>query len=116
MAQKNRLFGNLGDVTEWLCSTGYLFPRNEIELSRFDKLFFNVEIKGSTVSLDRILKNEVREFSVSNIFKQEGEQDVIDAFKMVARKGLGDLPDHIFNKMKKNQDNGNKSSPEDTDQ
>ncbi|WP_312398387.1 hypothetical protein [Sphingobacterium sp.] len=116
MAQKNRLFGNLEDITEWLCSTGYLFPRNEIELNRFDKLFVTVEVKNSTVSLDRILNNEVRNFPVSDIFKQQGERDVMDAFKMVARKGLTDLPDHIFNKMKKNQDNGNESSPEETDQ
>ncbi|WP_160069115.1 hypothetical protein [Sphingobacterium bovisgrunnientis] len=115
MEQKNNLFENPEHITEWLCSTGYLFPRNEIELNRFDKLFFNIEIKDSTVSLDRIINNEVRKFPLSNIFKQENEQDVMDAFKMVARKGLEDLPDHIFNKMKKNQDNGNQSSPEETD-
>lgn len=115
MAKKNNFFESPEKVTEWLCSTGYLFPSNEAELSRFDKLFSDVVVENSTVSIDRILNNNVRAFPESNAFKTESEQDVIDEFRMVARKGLEGLPDHVIKRMLDNQNNGDKGSSKEED-
>ncbi|WP_262249875.1 hypothetical protein [Parapedobacter soli] len=115
MAQKSNIFGNLEVVTEWLCSTGYLFPRTETELNRFDKLFSDVQVINSTVSLERILNNAVRSFPIIDIFRMQSEQDVTDEFRMVARKGLEGLPDHILKKMAENHSKNNESSQEEED-
>lgn len=115
MAQKNNIFNRPEKVIEWLCSTGYLFPSNEIELNRFNKLFSDVEIKESTVSIERILSGNVRSFPESDIFKTEVEQQVIKDFKMVARKGLEGLPDHIIEKMRRNQNKNDGDSSKEED-
>ena len=31
------------NITEWLASTGFLLPRNEVELERFEKLYGEIE-------------------------------------------------------------------------
>lgn len=115
MEQKSNIFDNPNKVTEWLCSTGYLFPSNEIELFRFDKLFPKEEIQDSTVSIDRILGNNVRQFPETDIFKNESEQEIIDELKMVARNGLEGLPDHIIRKMQDNQNKDDEAPPEEED-
>lgn len=110
MVQKNNIFDNPDNVREWLCSTGYLFPSNELELARFNKLFVVPESRPSTVSIERILNNEARSFPDSDLFRKDNEQDIIDQFKMVARKGFEGIPDHIIKKMKGNQDKDEGSS------
>lgn len=105
------------NITEWLCSTGFLFPRNELELSRFEKLYGEVNeiISGNEVDPDRII-NGITDAIVINISKTEAEPNLSE-FKMVARNGNG-VPKHILEKMKKNQnrakDNDNGSSEETT--
>lgn len=91
------------NITEWLCSTGYLFPRNELELSRFEKLYgdVNENISGNEVDPDRII-NGITDTVIINLAKPETEQTFTE-FKMVARNGNG-VPKHILDKMKKNQD------------
>jgi len=101
------------NITEWLCSTGYLFPRNELELARFEKLFSDKieDITGKEVSVERIINGQTDTL----VIKMPKSIDNNDFnYKMVARNGI-DLPSHILDKMKKNQNkdkNGNGSSEE----
>jgi len=46
-------------ITEWLCSTGFLFPRNEVELERFNLLYEdqNPELTGTEIDPDVILNS-----------------------------------------------------------
>jgi hypothetical protein len=96
----------------WLASTGFLFPRNELELARYNKLYGDNEmtiLKDSSVSVDRILKGRCRLLPAANPFEEQDIDGITTQYRMVARKGKGNLPDHIWNKMKKNQqddDNG----------
>lgn len=112
MVQKNNIFDNPSKVIEWLCSTGYLFPSTEIELTRFNKLYPDFEVIDSTVCIERILKNEARTFPIIEHFNDDIEQDIIDQFRMVARKGMEDLPDDVIKKMLGNQNKDEKSSKE----
>ncbi len=91
------------NITEWLCSTGYLFPRNELELSRFEKLYgdLNEGITGNEVDPDRII-NGTTDTVIIKMPNTEAESNFSE-FKMVARNGAG-IPKHILEKMKKNQD------------
>jgi hypothetical protein len=106
------------NVTEWLASTGFLFPTNELELARFNKLYGDLDeqLTGNEIDPERILKG----LSSSRVVKMDTSQTIEDeflAYRMVARNGSG-LPKHILEKMKKNQayskpdDN---SSPEEKD-
>ena len=50
-------------ITEWLASTGFLFPRNEVELERFEKLFSDVDfgLTGKEIDPDKIINGNFRE-------------------------------------------------------
>ncbi|WP_338877272.1 hypothetical protein WBJ53_32825 (plasmid) [Spirosoma sp. SC4-14] len=100
------------NVDVWLASTGFLFPRTEQELMHFEKLFPEEEIdtSNSDVSIERILSGEPRSINaVFNVSKPIGD---FSQYRMVARKGEGQIPDHILNKMKQNQENKKKDNGE----
>ncbi len=93
------------NVTEWLASTGFLFPTNELELSRFNKLYgeLDEQLTGKEIDPDRILKG----LSASKVVKMNitpAIEEEFSAYRMVARNGTN-LPKHILDKMKKNQVN-----------
>lgn len=93
------------NVTEWLASTGFLFPTNELELSRFNKLYgeLDEQLTGKEIDPERILKG----LSASKVVKMNitpAIEEEFSAYKMVARNG-SNLPKHILDKMKKNQVN-----------
>ena len=93
------------NVTEWLASTGFLFPTNELELSRFNKLYgeLDEQLTGKEIDPERILKG----LSASKVVKMNitpAIEEVFSAYRMVARNG-SNLPKHILDKMKKNQVN-----------
>jgi hypothetical protein len=116
MAQ-NKLFLDPKDITGWLASTGYLFPRNELELKRHNKLFTDnedIKISDSSVSLDRIFSGKVRPFPEELSFSSYDKNQIISEYKMVARNGLEGLPKHILNKMLNNQ-NRNDANKEEED-
>jgi hypothetical protein len=97
------------NMAEWLSSTGFLFPRNEIELARFDKLY-PLEIENSTefkVDCSRIINNTLKTKVIS--LKDEAREEDIAPLKMVARKGSS-IPKHILDKIKKNQDERSKNN------
>lgn len=93
------------NVTEWLASTGFLFPTNELELSRFNKLYgeLDEQLTGKEIDPERILKG----LSASKVVKMNitpAIEEEFSAYRMVARNG-SNLPKHILDKMKKNQVN-----------
>jgi hypothetical protein len=91
------------NITEWLASTGFLFPRNEVELERFEKLYgdINFDLTGTEIDPDKIIDgsfNKKKELKVPDNI----EQNQINPYRMAARNG-SELPSHIMDKIKKNQ-------------
>src|SRR3989337_4533354 len=89
----------------WLASTGFLFPTNELELARFNKLFDNSEenLTGNEIDLERILNGQsISKIVWMNIYPTIDKD--LSLYRMVARNG-SNLPQHIIDKMKKNQSN-----------
>ena len=93
-------------LDSWLSSTGYLFPSNELELDRFNKLYEDYDYKLDDMSIDPVA-------IINNTFHREPKvismlvEDIdIESLRMVARKGKEKLPRHIIDKMRKkhNQD------------
>ncbi|WP_025144298.1 hypothetical protein [Pedobacter jeongneungensis] len=114
MAQ-SKLFTDPEEITNWLASTGYLFPRNELELKRYNKLFDdgdNIKLTDSNVSLDRIFSGQVMRFPEGTPFQTYDKNQIISDYKMVARNGLNGLPEHILNKMLNNQNKNDASKKE----
>jgi hypothetical protein len=94
------------NITEWLASTGFLFPRNELEMARFDKLYPETEDAiDFQVDFDKIFNGTLKT-SVIPLKKEVEDKDIVP-LKMVARKG-STVPRHILDKMKKNQDGRSK--------
>ena len=102
MAQNN-LNITSDNITEWLASTGFIFPRTIVELSRFEKLYGDVQIDlaGCEIDPDVILGIKPKANIISlNAISEEKEAK----FKMAARKGDSNIPKNIMDKIKKNQD------------
>ncbi|SMO83745.1 hypothetical protein [Fodinibius sediminis] len=108
---KNKINITLENITEWLCSTGYLFPRTQIELSRLNKLYPEVkrDTKDEQVDPFKILENS-RERKPINLETSANRKEDYSDLRMAARKSEG-LPKHIVEKMKKKHKNngGDKS-------
>ncbi len=97
----------------WLGSTGFLFPSNELELDRFNKLYEDYDYKLDSKSIDplAIINNTFhREPKVITMFENDVEEE-IETLRMVARKGSKDLPQHIIDKMQRKH-NQNSSDTE----
>ncbi len=100
---------NKKDITpdnfnEWLRSTGFLLPANELELKRFEKLHsdFEHELDGSVIDASSIINGlKLKPLVIS---KDVPSVEEFSNFKMVARNGTN-LPPHILSKMKNNQNN-----------
>lgn len=95
-------------LDSWLGSTGFLFPSDELELDRFNKLYEDYDYKLEDKSIDPIavINNTFhREPKVITMFEEDVVGEVGN-LRMVARKGKKDLPQHIIDKMRKkhNQD------------
>ena len=105
------------NITEWLSSTGFLFPRNEVELERFEKLYgdLNLDLTGKEIDPDKIINGTFKEKKTLKM-PHSIKQEEISPYRMAARKG-NNLPKHIMDKIKKNQSKPKNDSPsqEDTD-
>ncbi|MBS1597324.1 MAG: hypothetical protein JST75_03805 [Bacteroidetes bacterium] len=101
---RNSLHITPDTMTEWMASTGFLFPRNELELARFEKLYAEVEedLSNSLVDPEIILGRKTR----TNIISIDGKIEAQNQpkYKMVARKGDSNIPQHIMDRIKANQD------------
>lgn len=105
---KNKI-NNL-NLEEWFRSTGFLFPTNELELARFDKLYADYDFKLKDVSIDAksIIEGNICscETKIFHIRRVEELNSEIEELKMVARKGQ-EVPKHILDKMTKKHRNNN---------
>ncbi|HIC32990.1 MULTISPECIES: hypothetical protein [Flavobacteriaceae] len=95
-------------LDSWLGSTGFLFPSNELELDRFNKLYEDYDYKLDDKSINPIavINNTFyRKPKVITMFEEDVVEE-IETLRMVARKGKKELPQHIIDKMRKkhNQD------------
>ena len=102
MASK-RININNDNIYEWLCSTGFLLPRNEVELTRFERLFPDKEINVNEGTIDpmAIIKGDRNRKSLNQNGDNKDISDGMESLRMAARKHQG-LPDHILDKIKKN--------------
>jgi hypothetical protein len=91
------------NITEWLASTGFLFPRNEVELERFEKLYGDIDfgLTGKEIDPDIIISGNYLEKKMLKV-PNDINRDEILSYKMVARNG-NNLPKHIIDKILKNQ-------------
>jgi hypothetical protein len=91
------------NLTEWLASTGFLFPRNEVELERFEKLYGETDFKltGKEIDPDKILNNELPERKTIQIPDSINQTEITE-YRMAARNGK-EMPKHIMDKIIKNQ-------------
>ena len=103
------------NITEWLSSTGFLFPRNEVELERFEKLYSEEDfgLTGKEIDPDKIINDTFREPKIVKL-STEINQEEIHPYRMVARNGSS-LPKHIMDKIKKNQSKPKDDSTESED-
>lgn len=92
---------DMSNLNEWLRSTGFLYPTNELELARFNELYADYDFKLKDVSIDvkSIIEGHLCSTRVLRIVKSEEINNEIEDLKMVARKGQG-VPQHIIDKMK----------------
>lgn len=98
----------VGQIDSWLSSTGFLFPSNELELDRFNRIYDDYKYKLDNISIDpiAIINNTFHRVpKVIEMFSDDVDEE-IDSLRMVARKGSEDLPQHIIEKMRRkhNQD------------
>lgn len=91
------------NITEWLCSTGFLFPRNKVELERFEKLYSEEDfgLTGEEIDPDKIINGTFKETKIVKM-PTDIKQEEISPYRMAARNG-NNLPKHIIDKIKKNQ-------------
>lgn len=100
--KKNNGIVNMDNLDEWLSSTGFLCPENEIQLDRFDKIFedYDFKLKNASIDIKSILEDNL--CNTAKIFKIDTTkiENEIEQLKMVARKGQNNIPQHIIDKMK----------------
>lgn len=99
----------IGKITEsnlddWLYSTGFLYPINEKQLERFNKLYedYDFKLKNATIDIKSIIEGTLR--NREKIIPMNLSSDVsneIENLKMVARKGQSGLSQNIIDRMKK---------------
>ncbi|WP_339812652.1 hypothetical protein [uncultured Imperialibacter sp.] len=104
------------NITEWLSSTGFLFPRNEVELERFEKLYCEEDfgLTGTEIDPDKIISGDFKKGKSSKMHADIKKEE-INPYRIAARNG-NDLPKHILDKIKRNQSkpNNDSASQEDT--
>lgn len=115
MGTNNKHKINNQNLEEWFRSTGFLFPTNELELARFDKLYADYDFKLKDVSIDAksIVEGKICSCGtkVLHIKKSDELKSEIEGLRMVARKGQG-VPKHILDKMTKKHRKNNDSEEE----
>ncbi|HKK44207.1 MAG TPA: hypothetical protein VJ964_01710 [Balneolaceae bacterium] len=108
---KNKFNITQDNIIEWLRSTGYLFPKNKRELSRFEKLYpkVNRETKNTSIDPFAIIEGSRKPKKIQIQFEKDDNKEYSD-LRMAARK-FENLPDHIREKIKQNHKNngGDKS-------
>lgn len=103
MANNKNLQLTSDNIFEWLCSTGYLLPSNEVELSRFERLGQELDFQVNENAIDPFAiingTRQRKKLSISNTTVAFPNQEEL---RMAARKHKG-LPSNILDQIKKNQ-------------
>ena len=104
MGTNNKTKINNQNLEEWFRSSGFLFPTNELELARFNKLYadYDFKLKDASIDAKSIIEGNVCSCGtkVFSIVKFDELKNEIEELKMVARKGQ-EIPKHILDKMTK---------------
>jgi hypothetical protein len=91
------------NIYEWLCSTGFLLPSNEVELSRFERLYPVGTYTINETAIDPLaIINGTRQrknLSVQTVVLASEEQELL---RMAARKHE-QMPQEIIDQIKRNQ-------------
>ena len=105
------------NIYEWMASTGFLMPRNEIELERFEKLFKDVDLglTGKEIDPNKIISGEYK-IDKKALVPKDISSDQIKEYRIAARNGEK-LPANIMDKILKNQrkKKDDRASEEETD-
>ncbi|WP_300601906.1 hypothetical protein [Niabella sp.] len=93
-----------GNIYEWLCSIGYLLPRTDLELDRFEKLNPPGSISVDENAIDPFaIINGTRQRMELSISQVELKSDEQAELRMAARKN-SDLPADVLEQIRKNQE------------
>lgn len=113
MAIDKKYKGKLSEdmLDDWLCSTGYLFPVNELQLERFDKLYdgYDFKLSKAKIDIEAILNGSLcRKSEVRILSLEERTISDIENLRMVARKGQKELSKEAIDKLKNNHKRGSR--------
>jgi hypothetical protein len=96
---------SINNLDEWLSSTGFLCPTNELELARFNKLYadYDFKLKDASIDIQAIINGNIcpNIKSLVIVIEDENFENEIEPLRMAARKGNQNLPQHIIDKMRK---------------
>lgn len=106
MGQSKKINISEDNFAEWAASTGNLFPRNPVELKRFEKLYSDHEYTLSEECVDPFAIANGNFKPNTKIVKFKTDDKTGD-FRIAARN-LDSLPEHIIKKLKRKQ-NGQES-------
>ncbi|MCS3557410.1 MULTISPECIES: hypothetical protein [unclassified Sphingobacterium] len=110
MAIDKKLKGKLSEdmIDDWLCSTGYLYPLNEMHLRRFDLLYNNYDFKLSNakINIEDIFNGTLCKFDNVKLMPKQVDEDEIAKLRMVARKGAKGISKEAEEKLKANHKKG----------
>ncbi|MEE9361419.1 MAG: hypothetical protein V3U92_02340 [Cellulophaga sp.] len=98
----------LDHLDDWFASTGFLYPVNEIQLERFDKLYedYDFKLKDERIDVNSIISGSIKRSKIVFPWKEEVfEEENFETLRMAARKGQGEVPQHIIDKMLKKHNN-----------
>lgn len=110
MAIDKKLKGKLSEdmIDDWLCSTGYLYPLNEVHLRRFDSLYnsYDYKLSNAKISIEEIFNRTLCKLDNVKILPKKVDEDEIARLRMVARKGASGISKEAEEKLKANHKKG----------
>lgn len=91
------------ELGNWFGSTGFIYPKNEFELTRFNKLYEDYDFKLKSEKIDplAIIGDRFLEKIENAEPKVIPFREEVKSLRMVARKGAKKIPQHIIDKMHK---------------
>jgi hypothetical protein len=99
------------NITEWMASTGFLFPRTMVELARFEKLYSDELIHTAGIGIDpEVILGYKKKTSVIALDPKQSSLHQ-PRYQMAARKGKGAISKNTLNKIKNNQDKRKQHDP-----
>lgn len=97
----------LEHLDDWFASTGFLYPVNEIQLKRFNKLYedFDFKLKDKRIDVDSIINGYIKRSTIVFPWKEDDNiEEDFETLRMAARKGQNVPKDIIAKMLKKHND------------